>query len=408
MKAMNFFKAFLFAGLLLCSSVGAWAQKASRLKQHDTVINSAVGSWALKSSDLKYYDPRDLDLPVIGRGFTDCVRQNDTVSDGFYTRLPADMQNVREALWDLGQNSAGIAIRFRSNSRAIGAQWEPLNNFAMSHMTPAGIKGLDLYVLINGQWQFAGIAQPNGKKSRNMIVKKMDGQMREYLLYLPLYDGIKSLKIGIDSTALIERPVVDDLLPVDPSKVAKNELPIVFYGTSITQGGCATRPGMAFPAIIERKLHRETINLGFSGNGRLDRIMADKIATIPASAYVIDCIANCTYDIVKDSTDYFIRTLAQAHPDTPIYMVSNYFLPAMYLDNQWRADAIKENELWRELCRKFRKEGFKNVHYIDVFVDGNVKKSPIGPDYEACVDGIHFTDLGFLRCAEFFMKRIKF
>lgn len=404
---MNLVKKVFCLGLLLCTAVGMWGQKKSKLSQHDTVINSAVGNWALKSSDLKYYDPRDLDLPVIGRGFADCVRPNDTISDGYYTRLPADMQNVREALWDLGQNSAGIAIRFRTNSRAIGAQWQPLNNFAMSHMTPTGIKGLDLYALIDGEWQFAGIAQPNGKKSQNMIVKKMDGAMREYLLYLPLYDGVKSLKIGIDSNAVIEPPKVNDLIPVDPAVAARKDLPIVFYGTSVTQGGCATRPGMTFPAIIERKLHKETINLGFSGNGRMDKIMADKIATIPASAYVIDCIANCTYDIVKDSTDYFIRTIAKANPQTPIYMVSNYFYPSMYLDFQWRADAIKENELWKEFCDKFRKEGY-NVKYIDVFIECNSKKSPLGPDYEACVDGIHFTDMGFARVAEFFIKKLKF
>ena len=407
MRSKNFLKIGLLVGLVLCSNVALWAQRNSRLKQHDTVINSAVGSWALKSSDLKYYDPRDLNLPVIGRGFADCVRPNDTISDGFYTRLPTDMQNVREALWDLGQNSAGIAIRFRTNSRAIGAQWEPLNNFGMSHMTPTGVKGLDLYALIDGQWQFAGIAQPNGKKSRNMIVKKMDGQTREYLLYLPLYDGIKSLKIGVDSTATIEMPQVNDLLPVNPATAAKEDLPIVFYGTSITQGGCATRPGMAFPAIIERKLHKETINLGFSGNGRMDKIMADKIASIPASAYVIDCIENCTYQIVKDSTEYFIRTIAEANPDTPIFMVSAYYLPAMYLDTQWKADAMKENELWREFCEKLRKEGYKNIKYIDVFTHGNMKKNPLGPDFEGCVDGIHFTDMGFARMAEFLLKYLK-
>ena len=407
MKTRNIIKTVLFLGLFLCSNIALLAQRNSKLKQHDTVINSAVGSWALKSSDLKYYDPRDLNLPVIGRGFADCVRPNDTISDGFYTRLPADMQNVREALWDLGQNSAGIAIRFRTNSRAIGAQWEPLNNFGMSHMTPTGVKGLDLYALIDGQWQFAGIAQPNGKKSRNMIVKKMDGAMREYLLYLPLYDGVKSLKIGVDSTAVIEMPQADDLLPVNPATTAKEDLPIVFYGTSITQGGCATRPGMAFPAIIERKLHKETINLGFSGNGRMDKIMADKIATIPASAYVIDCIENCTYQIVKDSTEYFIRTIAESNPETPIYMVSAYYLPTMYLDTQWRKDAMKENELWKSLCEKLRKEGYKNVKYIDVFTNGNMKKNPLGPDYEACVDGIHFTDMGFARMAEFLLKYLK-
>ena len=76
--------------------------------------------WGQKAAELKYYDARELGLPVLGKGFEDCIRPNDTVSDAFYTRLPADIQNtLRKAVWDLGQNSAGLAIRFRSNSKCI-------------------------------------------------------------------------------------------------------------------------------------------------------------------------------------------------------------------------------------------------------------------------------------------------
>ena len=372
--------------------------------------------WGQKAAELKYYDARELGLPVLGKGFEDCIRPNDTVSDAFYTRLPADIQNtLRKAVWDLGQNSAGLAIRFRSNSKCIGAEWQPLNNFGMAHMAATGVKGLDLYALENGQWQFAGTAQPNGKNSRNVFIRKMDGQMREYIMYLPLYDGVKNISIGIDSSAVIELPQVDDLLPARHDLSASTaaagtvaqKLPIVFYGTSVTQGGCATRPGMAYPAIMERAMHRETINLGFSGNGRMDKIMADKIATIPAHAYVIDCLANCTAQIIKDSTEYFIRTIAQANPQTPIYMVSNYCYPYQYLDKQFQKDAAEENSIWKGFCEQLRKEGFKNIHYIDAYANGNMKKSPIGPDHEGTVDGVHMTDLGFQRFAKFLMKYIK-
>ena len=353
-----------------------------------------------KASELKYCDVRELGLPVIGRGFADCIRQNDTVSDGYYTRLPASMQGkVRKAVWDLGQNSSGIAVRFRSDSKCIGAKWELLNNFGMAHMAATGVKGLDLYALgDDNQWHFAGTAQPNGKVSSNVFIRKMDGRMREYLIYLPLYDGVTSLEIGIDSTASLLMPENPDLLPLSAENPAEGA--ILVYGTSVTQGGCATRPGMSFTSILERKLHRQTINLGFSGNGRMDGIIAEAIARVPASVYVIDCLANCTYDIIRDSTEYFIRTIAKANPQTPILMLSNYCYPYHWLDAQFREDAAKENALWKEFCDRLRKEGYKNIRYIDLYSDCNMKKSAIGPDHEGTVDGVHMTDLGFLRYAE--------
>lgn len=353
-----------------------------------------------KASELEYYDVRELGLPVIGKGFTDCIRQNDTVSDGYYTRLPASVQNsIRKAVWDLGQNSSGIAVRFRSDSKCIGAKWKLLNNFSMAHMAATGIRGLDLYALgEDNEWHFAGTAQPNGKESRNVFIRKMDGRMREYLMYLPLYDGVISLEIGIDSTASLLMPENPDLLPLSAENPAEGA--ILIYGTSVTQGGCATRPGMSFTSILERWLHRQTINLGFSGNGRMDKIMADEIAKVPASVYVIDCLANCDYDIVCDSTEYFIRTIAEANPQTPILMLSNYCYPYHWLDAQFREDAAKENALWKEFCDKLRKEGYKNIKYIDLYSECNMKKSAIGPDHEGTVDGVHMTDLGFLRYAE--------
>ena len=365
-------------------------------------VLASANVFAQKASELKYYDVRELGLPVLGKGFDDCVRQNDTISDGYFTRLPADLQGVvRKAVWDLGQNSAGLAIRFRTNSKCIGAEWRPLNNFGMSHMTPTGVRGLDLYALVDGEWLFVGAGQPNGKKSRNVFIRKMNGEMREYIMYLPLYDGVINLSIGIDSTAVIEKPHVADLVP------SEKNLPIVFYGTSVTQGGCATRPGMAYPSIIERKLHRETVNLGFSGNGRMDKCLGDKIAKIPASMYVIDCLANCTSQIVKDSTEHFIRAIVEANPDVPVLMVSNYCYPYQYLDAQFQIDTPEENAIWKEFAQKFRKEGYKNVRYIDAYAKGNMKKSPIGPDHEVTVDGVHMTDLGFLRFADFLIKYIK-
>lgn len=108
-----------------------------------------------------------------------------------YERLPASLESVsRKPLWDLGRNSAGLALRFRSNSTCIGAKWEVRDNRNMNHMTPTGIKGLDLYCLQDGKWVFAGSGRPQGKVNEATIVRNMDPEEREYLLYLSLYDGV--------------------------------------------------------------------------------------------------------------------------------------------------------------------------------------------------------------------------
>lgn len=349
--------------------------------------------FAQKSSELRYYDVRELDLPVIGKGFENCTRETDSVSDGFYTRLPAYLHGkVREAVWDLGQNSSGIAVRFRTDSKCIGARWKLLNNFGMPHMAATGVKGLDLYALEDGKWHFAGTAQPNGKESQNIFIRRMDGQMREYLMYLPLYDGVIKLEIGVDSTSQVLAP--------ENTLLTSNDGAIVFYGTSVTQGGCASRPGMSYTSIIERELQVPTINLGFSGNGRMDIAIAEAIAEIPAQAYVIDCLANCTAQIVRDSTENFLRCILAAHPDKPVYLVSNYCYPYQWLDSQFVEETEEENALWYEFYEKFKAEGYENIRYIDVYNDGDMEKSATGPDHEGTVDGTHMTDLGFLRFAK--------
>ena len=376
-----------------------------------------------KVENLKFYNVQEL----VEQGQAVLLGQASTMPKGehYYSRLPKELEGkIRKDVWDLSRNSAGLAIRFSSNSKCIGVKWNLLNNFNMAHMPGTGIRGLDLYTFLEkgkskagkkakGEWVFAAVAQPKGKESANIFVKKMDGSHRDYIMYLPLYDGITSLEIGIDSNAVLLAPKIESLVK------RKDSQPIVFYGTSVTQGGCASRPGMAYPAIIERKLGKETINLGFSGNGRMDRLMADQIANTVASAIVIDCLANCTYKIVNDSTEYFVSTIASSHKDIPIYMVSNYCYPTQYLDAQTRDDLEKENILWYELYKKLRAQGFKNLKFLNLSgskigsaknseqMGGNMRKSATGPDNEGTVDGVHLTDLGFVRLANFYCKALR-
>ena len=284
-----------------------------------------------------------------------------------YERLPDSLQNIsRKPLWDLGRNSAGLAVRFRSNS------------------TPTGIKGLDLYCLQDGKWIFAGSGRPQGKINKATIVSNMLPEEREYLLYLSLYDGVTSLSIGVDSLSAITLPAVD--LP-------KREKPVVFYGTSILQGGCASRPGMAHTNILERWLNRECINLGFSGNALLDLEIADVIAGVDASMFVLDFVPNATVEQMKERADKFYTIIRSKHPDTPVLFVEDPLFTHSPFDTRIAKEVKDKNETLNAFFRSLKQRGEKNIYFLS-------SRDIIGHDGEATVDGIHFTDLGFMRYAE--------
>ena len=152
-------------------------------------------------AQLVYHDASN--FPLLGRA---------TESAGArYERFPDSLRNISRApLWNLSRNSAGMAIRFRSNSTTIAAKWVTLFNTHMNHMTDTGAKGLDLYCLQkNGDWRFVNTARPKGKTNQAIIIKNMYPEEREYILYLPLYDGLISLSIGVDSLATINQPIVN-------------------------------------------------------------------------------------------------------------------------------------------------------------------------------------------------------
>ena len=142
-----------------------------------------------------------------------------------YDRLPLSYKDsVRKPVWDLSKSSAGLSIRFLSNSSTISAKWEVLNDFKMNHMADTGIKGIDLYFKNENQWQYLATGRPEGFFNEYTLVQNMNNELREYKIFLPLYDGVKNIEIGIDSTSIIKK--------------SKENLkkPIIFYGTSITQG----------------------------------------------------------------------------------------------------------------------------------------------------------------------------
>lgn len=311
-----------------------------------------------------------------------------------YERLAADLEGVtRDPVWNLGRNSSGLFIRFRSNSSSITARWSSTFCNDMNHMTQVGTRGLDIYTLYNGQWMFMGSARPQRHKvNEYVMVANMDKEEREYMLYLSLYDGVESLEIGIDEDAFIEQPAVD--------RPSRNK-PVVAYGTSILQGGCANRPGMAHTNILARRLDREVINLGFSGNAMLDLEIAEYMAKVEdPGLFILDYAPNAWDYLIREKGEAFFRILRDAHPDVPVIFIEDVIFPHCIWDHKIREEVEGKNAAQKELFKKLKAAGEKNIYYI-------AAEGMIGNDNEATVDTYHFTDLGMTRYVDFIWPTVK-
>lgn len=327
---------------------------------------------------------------------------SDSLKESPYDRLPISYKDkVREPVWDLSKASAGITVRFHSNSTSISLKWTILNDFDMPHMASTGIKGIDLYTKYNNKWRYvtsAGALVGQKKYQNNEVasdsineyelITNISSEFREYKLFLPLYDGVTKLEIGIDSDAQIKKATPN------------TKKPIIFYGTSITQGGCASRPGMAHTNIISRKLDVDCINFGFSGNGRMETPIIELISEIKASVYVIECLQNMNIKQVKERVLPLVKIIRKKQPSTPIIFVENMMYKTAFLDKTIETELIQENLALKNEYDKILKNGFQNIFYIeDMKADGM--------DNEGTVDGVHLTDLGFLRYANYIIENFK-
>ena len=249
---------------------------------------------------------------------------------------------------------------------------------ALRDMIPA--KKLELF-MEEGVVQIAPLAYMRGRTLDNACVI-LDEAQNTSLSQLKMF----LTRMGADAKFI----VTGDTTQID---LPRTNRPIVFYGTSITQGGCASRPGMAYPAIIGRKLQRQTINLGFSGNARMDASVGELLISIDAGIYFIDCLANCTADLVRARGYSFIKALLDAKPDIPVIMVSHQLEPKARFSRPLENNLKEINRLWEEIYQRLLAEGYNQLRFIPA-------DNLTGHDGESTVDGAHLTDLGFLRIAE--------
>jgi len=303
-----------------------------------------------------------------------------------FDRFPGKAEaTIRPAVWGLSRHSAGLCVRFSTDATTIRARWTLTSDrLAMPHMPATGVSGLDLYVKVDGKWRWLGVGQPSAVTTEATLTSGIPEGTRDYLLYLPLYNGVKSVELGVDQKFFIAQP---DAYPESHRK------PIVFYGTSITQGGCASRPGMVHTAILGRWLERPVINLGFSGNGRLEPEIADLLVELDPAVYVLDCLPNMSAAEVTERTAPFVRKLREKRPETPILMVEDRTYTNAFLVTSSRQRNDTSRAAFKAAYQQLTKEGVKGLGYLE-------GEQLLGADGEDTVDSSHPTDLGFLRQAE--------
>jgi lysophospholipase L1-like esterase len=315
-----------------------------------------------------------------------------------YDRLPAKAEKVvREDVWDLSKNSAGLQLRFQTNADEIIVKFTVAGDLQMLHMPATGVSGVDLYSkTIDGQWLWAA-----GKYSfddtivyrfQNLLTADQHVGNREYTLYLPLYNSVKWMEISVPQESLFKP------LPV------RKELPIVVYGTSIAQGACATRPGLAWTNILGRKLDRPVINLGFSGNGRLETPVLELMASVNAKLYVLDCLPNMVPELfttaeLKQRLVNAVRLLQSARPGTPLLFCDHDGFTDEGISAVRKKRYEDINVAMKEIFDSLLATGTKNIYRLS--------KEEIGQEIESMVDGVHSNDIGMMHYANAYDKKIR-
>jgi lysophospholipase L1-like esterase len=344
------------------------------------LVAASVRGAEKKEPELDWHDVRD--WGVEGKGWTDTVK--------YFDRLPARAEGkVPAPVWSLSRHSAGMLARFKAGSEIWIEHTVTSPSLALPHMPATGVSGIDLYADDPaGNWRWLSVSKPTAQTMKTQLISGVSPGEHTYTTYLPLYNGTESLRIGV--------PAGTPFTPIEPRK----QRPLLFYGTSITHGACASRPGMPHPAILGRRLNRPVLNLGFSGNGKMEKEVGDFLLELDPAVYVIDCLPNMGGTQVEERAEPLVRQLRAARPQTPIVLVED----RTYANTPFLPDRQKRHEAKRTALRNayesLNKAGFQKLYYIE-------GESLLGKDRDDTTDGSHPSDLGFFRQANAFEPVLK-
>lgn len=346
-------------------------------------------SFLSAKAEWKWFNPQQAGFPVIqNQGWAPELEHS-------YARLPdRAKQMVRKEVWNLSRNSAGLAIHFYSNAPQIKIRYTVSGSLDMPHMPATGVSGLDLYsVNCDGNWNFCFGNYSFGDTIQYNYtpIGKDNYHDRgfEYHLYLPLYNSVTWMEIGIPEETRF------DFIPQSPEK------PIVLYGTSIAQGACASRPAMAWSTIVQRSLGYPLINLGFSGNGQLEKEVLQLVGETDARLYMLDCLPNLgrkeeteLRDLVANS----VRQLRQTRT-APILLIDHAGCSNAGTDSTMYNIYTQSNRISHQAFEMLQAEGIKNLYYLS--------HDELNFPADGWVDYVHPSDYGMVAQATAVEKKIR-
>jgi hypothetical protein len=335
----------------------------------------------IEDDGLAWHDVRE--WGVEGRAFAD--------TESYFDRLPGRAKGiVRDDVWNLSHHTTGMSARFDTDAPVIHVRYALAStSLAMSHMPATGVSGVDLYARDDaGRWRWLAANFPESARITSKLIDGVDPRLRAYHLNFPLYNGVKSLEIGVPRGATFQ--------PTAP----RTDRPLLFYGTSITRGACASRPGMSFVNLLGRRLDRQMLNFGFSGNGRTEVGVARFLAELDPAVFVLDCIPNTSADEITPRTVEVVRLLRAAHPKTPVLLLEDRTWANAPLVPRLQAYHAEKRAALRKAFEQLLSEGIALL-----FHQAGAKL--VGADGDASVDGSHPSDLGMLRYADVLGPRLR-
>ena len=308
-------------------------------------------------------------------------------------RLPASLKGiVRDPVWHLGENSAGIYVDFKTSASNIQVRYKLKGALNMPHMPTTGVSGVDLYMFNekSKSWEWA-YGRYTFKDTANYNFDQLGSNIdRTFRLYLPLYNTVEWLEIGVDEKESFQF-------------IKNKQKPIVVYGTSIAQGACVSRPGIAWTNVVGRAFNNEVINLAFSGNGRLEQPILDQMNKEDASVFILDCIPNLslTKERTKHQLDSLIVNavtfLRQSHPNTPIVLTAHSSANTPGFMNEGSMIEYGNSSLVAETTfKRLKAKGDKNIYWLS--------SKDIGFDINSTVDYGHPNDYGMMKLADAYKK----
>lgn len=332
----------------------------------------------VSASAKKWVDARDLAI----HGYTQKSEKYP------YYRFDFSKYNLTKTVKMLAEAPAGLYVAFKTNSSNIYAAWDIAPHRLRDNMPMIMQRGLDLYIKHDGEWRYVQATRPSVDASltsyEKRIAKYLPEGENEYILYLPGWCEIKSLKIGIDDNATISGM---------PSPFRHK---VIVYGSSITHGAAASRAGMTYPARMSRNLGIEFTNFGFSGYCMMQPEFLDFLKSCETDAFLFDTFSNPSAEVIAERLPNFVEELVKAHPGKPLIFMQSAIPVNDCIDAGRRAKRIKRIDTARDLMQEIVKK-YKDVYFLEILdVTGK----------DGSVDNTHPSDLGFDRFIKGYQPKI--